>query len=67
MEEEDGHGGDQALGGDPPEGSDLAAVRKLLEWKASKQEQHWSVQMQLNQLLHQHLHMHLHLPQHLHQ
>ncbi|CAL8292678.1 unnamed protein product [Arctogadus glacialis] len=51
MEEEDGHGEDQASGGDPPEGSDLTAVRRLLEREASKQEQRWrSVQMQLNQL-----------------
>ncbi|CAL8372853.1 unnamed protein product [Arctogadus glacialis] len=51
MEEEDGHGEDQASGGDPPEGSDLTPVRRLLEREASKQEQRWrSVQMQLNQL-----------------
>ena len=51
MEEEDGHGEDQASGGDPPEESDLAAVRRLFEREASKQEQRWrSVQMQLNQL-----------------
>ncbi|CAL8270260.1 unnamed protein product [Arctogadus glacialis] len=49
--EEDGHGEDQASSGDPLEGSDLAAVRRLLEQEASKQEQHWrSVHMQLNQL-----------------
>ena len=51
IEEEDGHGEDQASGGDPLEGSDLAAVRRILEREASKQEQHWrSVHMQLNQL-----------------
>ncbi|CAL8388876.1 unnamed protein product [Boreogadus saida] len=51
MEEEDGHGEDQASGGDPLEGSDLAAVRRLLEREASKQGQRWrSVYMQLNQL-----------------
>ncbi|CAL8337040.1 unnamed protein product [Boreogadus saida] len=51
MEEEDGHGEDQASGGDPPEESDLTAVRRLFEREASKQEQRWrSVQMQLNQL-----------------
>ncbi|CAL8395511.1 unnamed protein product [Boreogadus saida] len=41
MEEEDGHGEDQASGGYPPEGSDLTAVRRLLEREASKQEQRW--------------------------
>ncbi|CAL8287578.1 unnamed protein product, partial [Arctogadus glacialis] len=41
MEEEDGHGEDQASGGDPPEESDLTAVRRLFEREASKQEQHW--------------------------
>ena len=51
MEEEEGHAEDQASGGDPPEESDLAAVRRLFEREASKQEQRWrSVQMQLNQL-----------------
>ena len=51
IEEEDGHGEDQASGGYPLEGSDLAAVRRILEREASKQEQHWrSVHMQLNQL-----------------
>ncbi|CAL8333361.1 unnamed protein product [Arctogadus glacialis] len=51
MEEEDGHGEDQASGGDPPEESDLTVVRRLFEREASKQEQRWrSVQMQLNQL-----------------
>ncbi|CAL8378861.1 unnamed protein product [Boreogadus saida] len=44
--EEDGHGEDQASGGDPPEESDLTAVRRLFE-----RELLWrSVQMQLNQL-----------------
>ena len=41
IEEEDGHGEDQASGGYPLEGSDLAAVRRILEREASKQEQRW--------------------------
>ncbi|CAL8338438.1 unnamed protein product [Boreogadus saida] len=41
MEEEDGHGEDQASGRDPPEESDLTAVHRLFEREASKQEQRW--------------------------
>ncbi|CAL8373891.1 unnamed protein product [Boreogadus saida] len=36
-----GHGEDRASGGDPPEESDLTAVRRLFEREASKQEQRW--------------------------
>ena len=64
MEEENGHGGDQASGGDLPEGSEQAAMHMLLEWER-KQKRRWrSDQVQLNQLLiqlqHRYLHMHLH-------